>query len=91
MKTTQHKLVKITKVKPKGYVLVCEFGDGTTVEYDMASVKSETGEMIEPLKDPKFFAKVFLDRGVLTWPNGFDVCPNTVYQDGKRLGRTKVS
>ena len=57
----------------------------------MSSVKTETGEMIAPLKDPKFFAKVFLDHGVLTWPNGFDVCPNTVYQDGKRLKPKKAS
>ena len=28
---------------------------------------------MEPLRDPAFFARVFLDDGILTWPNGFDL------------------
>jgi hypothetical protein len=31
--------------------------------------------MVRPLKDPKFFARVFVELGALTWPNGFDVDP----------------
>jgi hypothetical protein len=27
---------------------------------------------VEPLRDPAYFARVFLDDGILTWPNGFD-------------------
>jgi hypothetical protein len=34
---------------------------------------AEGGEMVEPLRDPAFFTRVFLDDGILTWPNGFDL------------------
>ena len=31
--------------------------------------------MVRPLKDPAFFARVFVELGALTWPNGFDLDP----------------
>ncbi len=29
--------------------------------------------MVEPLRDPAFFRRVFLEFGALAWPNGFDL------------------
>ncbi len=31
--------------------------------------------MVRPLKEPTFFARVFVELGALTWPNGFDLDP----------------
>ena len=31
--------------------------------------------MVEPLREPEFFARVFLEDGAPTWPNGYDVAP----------------
>jgi hypothetical protein len=31
--------------------------------------------MVRPLKDPAFFARVFVELGALTWPNGFGLDP----------------
>lgn len=91
MKTDPSKLVKVTKVKAKGFTLVCEFQDGVVVEYDMSWVKEDDGEMVQGLKAPKAFAAVFVDRGVPTWPNGFDVSPSTIYRDGARVKRRRAS
>ncbi len=33
------------------------------------------GPMVQPLKDPVFFARVFIEEGAPTWPNGFDLDP----------------
>ena len=30
---------------------------------------------MRPLKEPTFFARVFVELGALTWPNGFDLDP----------------
>ncbi len=31
--------------------------------------------MLVPLRDESYFARVFLEFGALTWPNGFDIAP----------------
>ena len=81
----------VQKVKTKGYKLICQFGGGETVEYDMSDVKSEKGPIAAPLKKPAFFAKVFVESGTPTWPNGYDVCPETIYQEGKRIKSARPS
>jgi hypothetical protein len=46
---------------------------------DCADFLTETGPMIEPLRDPAFFQRVFVEDGVPTWPNGFDPDPINPY------------
>ena len=67
-------LVDVVRVEPRGrYRLALAFSDGTEGEHDFADLVAEGGEMVEPLGDPDFFTRVFLDDGILTWPNGFDL------------------
>ena len=47
---------------------------------------AEGGEMVEPLRDPASFARVFLDDGILTWPNGFDLDSIALHMDMKERG-----
>lgn len=68
-------LHKIINVEVKESILVCYFNDDTVVEYDMKKTLADTGTMIEPLRDKKFFSKVFIESGALAWPNGYDICP----------------
>ena len=35
--------------------------------------------MVEPLKAPDYFARAFVETGVPTWPNGFDLDPVNLY------------
>ena len=39
------------------------------------------GTMIRPLKDPKYFAQVRVDKEIdtIVWPNGMDWCPDVLY------------
>jgi uncharacterized protein DUF2442 len=67
-------IIKILKIKRLGrFRLYLHFSDGTEGEWDFARMIAEGGTMVEPLKNPKYFARVFLQLGVLTWPNGFDL------------------
>ncbi len=55
------------------------FDDGAHGVWRFAEAKSLPGPMGEPLRDPDFFARVFIDGGALTWPSEYDVCPHTLY------------
>ena len=82
---------KVVRVETRGYILVCYYSAGAAVEYDMTDIVTDTGSMVEPLKDPAYFVRVFLASGVPTWPNGFDVCSEAVFREGKHLTGRGVS
>lgn len=69
-----------------GFRLEIEFSDGTTGVQDFRSIANRTGPMVEPLKDPAYFARVFIEDGALTWPNGYDWDPIALHDDMKRAG-----
>jgi Protein of unknown function (DUF2442) len=80
-------LVDVTRVEPRGgYRLALAFSDGTEGERDFADMVAEGGEMVEPLRDPAFFTRVFLDDGILTWPNGFDLDSIALHADMNERG-----
>ena len=59
------------------YRLRVTFDDGLTRDVDLAD--DLWGPVFEPLKDPAFFTRVFVELGALTWPNGFDLDPIALY------------
>lgn len=69
-------MIKAVSVSvPRFGVLALAFSDGTSGTYDMRSLLDREGAMIAPLKDSDYFARVFLEHGAPTWPNGFDLAP----------------
>ena len=59
----------------------------------MSDLIAEGGPMIEPLKVPDYFARVFVEMGAPTWPSGFDLDPINLYmqlRDSGALTRAAV-
>ena len=70
------------------YTLECEMENGEIYLYDMSSIKNEDGEMVEPLKDIKYFKKAVIDYGCPTWPNGHDIDPAYIAMKGKLIKKS---
>ena len=66
------------------YRLRLLFDDGTAGDVDFSSM--EWAGVFEPLRDPKYFAKVRvdMDAATLVWPNGADLAPETLYEEARK-------
>ena len=68
------------------YKLAVVFSDGSRGEHDFATLVVEHGPMLEPLRDPSYFARVFIEFGAPTWPNGFDLAPEWLRREMAAAG-----
>jgi hypothetical protein len=71
-----------------GFQLHVVFNDGSENTIDFEQWLE--GPMFEPLKNPDYFRRFFVDGGTVVWPNGADVAPETLYElAGRRVRPTK--
>jgi hypothetical protein len=71
-------LPEVNKAKRvSGFVIAMRFNDGTEKHVDISQWFK--GPVFKALRDPKFFARFFVEGGTLAWPNGVDIAPETLY------------
>ncbi|HJX66531.1 MAG TPA: DUF2442 domain-containing protein [Polyangia bacterium] len=64
-----------------GHRIHLSFNDGTAKTVDFASWL--VGPVFEPLRDPDYFQRFFLEGGTVMWPNGADIAPETLHQSAR--------
>jgi hypothetical protein len=80
-------MVDVLRLRPlDGHRLWLRFTDGSEGVRDLSDVIAQGGPMIEPLKSPDYFARVFVEMGAPTWPNGFDIDPINLYMELRQAG-----
>jgi hypothetical protein len=86
-------LTKVTGLgRLGGFRLRVRFNDGSEGVHDFVSMVNEPGPAVVPLRDPAYFARVFLEFGALTWPNGFDIAPEWLRREMDAAGElTRVA
>jgi len=85
-------LNKVTNIQPLGgFRLGVRFQDGAAGEHDFAALVKQEGPMLDPLRDPAYFARVHLEHGAPTWPNGYDMCPDWLRMLMEEAGELRAS
>lgn len=85
-------LTKVTKLEcVGGFQLHARFSDGSEGIHDFSAMINEPGSMVKPLRDESYFARVFLEFGAPTWPNGFDISPEWLRREMQRSGELRSS
>ena len=67
------------------YRVWVRFDDGLEGAVDLEDVL--WGPVFEPLKDPTYFSNFSIDM-TLTWPNGADIAPESLYERVLRARRS---
>lgn len=80
-------MVKITETRAlDDRRLWVRFSNGREGVRDFADIFAEGGIMVEPLRDPAMFRRVFLEFGAPSWPNGYDIDPIALYREMEAAG-----
>lgn len=80
-------IVKAVRVEPlDGYRMRIWFSNGAVGTRDFAEMIAEGGTMVAPLRDQAFFARAFVQNGVPTWPNGFDIDAIALFHEMREAG-----
>ena len=83
-------MIDVIRVRPLGgHRLQVEFSNDMMGERDFSFILCETGPTLEPLKDPAYFRRVFIEDGALTWPNGYDWDPIALHDEMKAAGELR--
>lgn len=87
MTTNELPLVDVLRLRPlEDFRLWLRFTDGSEGVHDLSNIIARGGPMVEPLKAPDYFARVFVESGAPTWPNGFDLDPINLYMQMRKAG-----
>ena len=80
-------IVKVTELRAfDGHRLWVRFSNDRQGVRDFADILAEGGAMVEPLRDPTFFCRVFLQFGVPSWPNGYDIDAIALHREMDEAG-----
>lgn len=85
-------LTKVIEIEPVApFALRVRFNDGSGGVHDCTRDIEGSGAMVNPLQDPAYFARVFLEFGAPTWPNGFDMDPEWLQREMQAAGELRAA
>jgi hypothetical protein len=64
----------------KDYVYEIEFDDGLTGCVDFTNWLDK-GPVFQKLRDMELFKNAYVNGGTISWPNGADIAPETIYEE----------
>ena len=74
-------MTKLIEAKWLGERLIAlRFSVGLGGTWDATTLLMRTGPLLDPLRDPVYFARFFIDAGALCWPNGLELSPDRLHE-----------
>jgi hypothetical protein len=73
-------IARITGVQPETYRVAVEYSDGFKGTVDLTFPFSDASgkPLVSEILRGDLFSKCFVESGALAWPNGYELCPDSV-------------
>ena len=67
-------MIKLVSIQPAGATaLDLVFSDGSSGRWSAKELIARDTVLTQPLGDPVYFARAFIEAGALAWPNGLEL------------------
>ena len=76
----------VTVVPRDDFTLLLTFSNGERGVYDCAQLL-DFG-VFQELRDLTYFRRATVQNGTVVWPHEQDICPDTLYEDSRKLVST---
>ncbi|MEE4350879.1 MAG: hypothetical protein V2J26_11675 [Pacificimonas sp.] len=81
-------MIKIISLRPLAHPTIeLHFSDGSRGIWSAADIIARETVLTQPLADPAYFARGFIESGALAWPNGLELAGHTLHADLKACGQ----
>jgi hypothetical protein len=75
-------MIQIVSIRPAGdAALEIGFSDGAIGCWSAGMLIARATVLTEPLADPVYFARAFIEAGALAWPNGLELSPAALHRE----------
>ena len=76
----RNKIKKILETDLNNFRIKISFSNEKKGFVSLAHIFDSPKNLSEEILKGNMFSKCFIESGTLAWPNGFELCPDTVYQ-----------
>lgn len=83
MKKKLMKIKKIIKIDEEHFTIKVLFENDKILHLDLSELFKNPQNLTAEILRGNMFASCFIDLGALAWPNGFELCPDQLYQSNR--------
>ena len=73
-----HKVTKVLSVDPDTFKVGMQFSDGFSGKLSLKKIFEKPKGLAAEILRGGFFNQCFIEAGALAWPNGFELCPDSL-------------
>lgn len=88
-----NKIKKIKKINSDSWTITLEFQDGFKGACELSDFfsKKNPGPLVSEILRGNLFEKCFIESGHLAWPNGFELCADTLRMRAEKRSSGKAA
>jgi hypothetical protein len=73
-----NKIKKILSIDDENFIVELKFADGTTGEVCLDFIFARPKNLALEISKGNLFKKCYIESGALAWPNGLELCPDSL-------------